>query len=119
MRSLFELLKSDSATPSSQQLPFRFMLGSRLFERRKRRLASVPNCTPYSESMTVPQGRRCFTAEASAFKTSPRRIAGPAVHSSTCREHMSSTTAKYSPPCHVLISVMSSTLAALNRVAEH
>ena len=42
----FRLLKKDSATALSQQLPFRLMLGSRRFERQNRRQASLPYCVP-------------------------------------------------------------------------
>ena len=43
IRSFFELLKKDSTTALSQQLPFRLILGSRRFERQNRRHASLPN----------------------------------------------------------------------------
>lgn len=42
----------------------------------------------------VRRGLRCFTAEASAFKTSSRWIVGPAAHPTTLRENRSSTTAR-------------------------
>lgn len=40
---LFKLLKNDSATALSQQLPFRLMLGSSRLDRQKRRHASLPS----------------------------------------------------------------------------
>src|SRR4029453_9406027 len=43
IRSFFRLLKKDSATALSQQLPLRLILGSRRFVRQNRRHASLPN----------------------------------------------------------------------------
>jgi hypothetical protein len=43
---LFKLLKNDSATALSQQLPFRLMLGSRRFDRQNRRQASLAYWVP-------------------------------------------------------------------------
>ncbi len=44
--SYLKLLKNDSATALSQQLPFLVILGSRRFERQNRRHASLPNWVP-------------------------------------------------------------------------
>ncbi len=46
IRSFFGLLKKDSATALSQQLALRLMLGSRWFDRKKRRQASLSNWVP-------------------------------------------------------------------------
>jgi hypothetical protein len=43
MRSLFELLKNDSATASSQQLPRRLMLGLNRLSLHQRLNSSLPN----------------------------------------------------------------------------
>lgn len=46
MRSFFKLLKNDTATALSQQVPLRLMLGSRWLDRQNRRQASLPYCVP-------------------------------------------------------------------------
>ncbi len=45
-RSFFKLLKKDSATALSQQLPRRLMLGSSWFARQKRTQSSLPYWEP-------------------------------------------------------------------------
>jgi len=45
----FKLLKKDSATALSKQLPFRLMLGSSRLDVQKRFHASLPYCVPWSE----------------------------------------------------------------------
>lgn len=67
----------------------------------------------------VPRGRRCFAAEASAFKTRSPWIVGPAVHPTTVRENQSMTTASESHPRRVQGLVMFVAQAALRFVGEN
>ncbi len=52
IRSFFKLLKNDSATALSQQLPRRLMLGSRLWSRQKR-IQSTQRSNAMSVTMLI------------------------------------------------------------------
>ena len=69
--------------------------------------------------MIVPRDRRCFTADASALKTSARWIVGPAAHPITLRENRSITTAGERHPCQARTYVASVAHAALAVVGAH
>lgn len=102
MRSFFRLLKVDSATALSQQLPRRLMLGCRLCSRQKRLKSSLPYWLAWSAcTMTCSAGLRRHTAISKASRASSRLSVGFIDQPTTLRECRSTTAATYNHPCQV------------------
>lgn len=102
MRSFFRLLKKDSATALSQQLPRLLMLVSSEWAAQNRLKSSLPYWLPWSEcTRTRPSGLRRRTAMRRASSASSRLSVSFMDQPTTLRAYRSSTTARYSQPCHV------------------
>src|SRR2546428_2748038 len=119
-RSFFRLLKKDSATALSQQLPRRLMLGSRLLERQKRRQSSLPYCVPWSEcTRTQPCGLRRHNAIRSASRTSSRASVGFIDQPTILRACKATTTARYNRARQVRLYVISVSQALAGASTVH
>jgi len=95
MHSFFILLKNDSATALSQQLPRRLMLGCRQCARQKRCQSSLPYCEPWTECpVTGCVGLRRNIAISNASSTPSRASVDFIDQSMTLRECRSMTTAR-------------------------